>query len=475
MNTKRIVTILAALLFLGALVFALVLGFRQVSGDGLYSDPAVPRPVCVREWEEFNKLDPEHRPVKPALWQSVTLTTDSANSVVLSHSLGEPPKGSFYVESRHEIQANEKLEMDGGSFGVKAIGIALRDPGQKDDDPLKYRVFDSGLTELSKEQIADLSRQNLWNSSVTHIYPGGSALRFIVEHREWPGVSIKAWNLFDARTRRRSSGGGSWSGSEGSTEYNTSLPLWHSGPVDLVADVAYGPPAVFEFPPEPGAGFAHGDLDCRLVTVVGNSRFSFSSESKGRVRLGLAVGDQSSRGTGYVFLCQPTAANLPVDFEFLDSEGKVLSAGGSSTSGYFKYVHTNQPPERVARIRAKCATRVRRVVIHLPSLPGLPEANRNVTNLFDVRIPFVRFKDAGEIRSFLGRTLQMETSVIGSQPARATPRVIFPAEFTDASIRDIARFYAKAEGGYLRMDKANNRLCLVHPVSPLERLFRLLH
>jgi hypothetical protein len=163
-----------------------------------------------------------------------------------------------------------------------------------------------------------------------------------------------------------------------------------------------------------------------------------------------------------------------VDFEFLDSEGSILNGSGSATFGYIRYGHTNTPSERVARIRAKCAAHVRRVVIHLPGLPGLPEGNRNVTNLFDVRIPFVRFKDADEIRSFLGEVLQMETSVIGSRPARATPRVIFPAEFTDASIRDIARFYARAEGGYLRMDKANNRLCLVYPVSPLEKLFRLL-
>lgn len=480
MNTKRIVTILAALLFLGGLVLALVLGFRQVSGEGLYCDPAAPRPVCVGDWEEFNKLDPGHRPVKPELWQSVILTTDSANFVVLTHSLGEPPKGSFYVESRHDIQANEKLEMDGGAFGLKAIGIALRDPQHKDDDLTEYRIFDSSLTELSQEQISDLSRQKRWDNSVWHSYPGGSALRFIVEHREWPGVSIKAWNLFDARTRRRSSGGGSWSSSEDSAQYNTSLPMWHSGPVDLVVDVAYGEPAVFEFPPEPGQGFTHGDLDCRLVAVVKNAgSFSSMETNKGQMHLKMRVApageDPSSRRTGYVFLCQPTPAYLPVDFEFLDSEGNTLSTGGSSYHWYFKQIYANHPRERVVRIRAKCATHVRRVVIHLPSLPGLPEANRSVTNLFDVRIPFVRFKDADEIQNFLRGSLQMETSVIGSRPARATPRVIFPAEFTDASIRDIARFYAKAEGGYLRMDKANNRLCLVHPVSPLERLFRLLH
>jgi len=476
MNMKRIVWILSALLFLGGLVLALVLGFRQVSGEGLYSDPAALRPVSVREWEEFNTLNPEHKPVNPALWQSVTLTTESANRVVLTHSLGDPPNGSFYVQSRHDIQANEKLEMDGGAFGLKAIGVALRYPRHKDDDPPEYRVFDSGLAELSEEQISDLRRQNLWAGSGTYSYQNaGGALEFVLEHREWPGVSIKAWNFFDARTRKRLSSGGVWNTSGGSTQFSTSLPtMWHSGPVDLVVDVAYGAPTVFEFPPEPGEGFTYGDLDCRLVTVVGESGFSFWSEGQGRAKLRFGGDGESSRGAGYVFFFQPTAANLPVDFEFLNSEGKVLSGSGSSTSGYVTCIHTNQPRERVARIRAKCATHVRRVVIHLPSLPGLPEANRNVTNLFDVRIPFVRFKDTNEIRNFLGRTLQMETSTIGSQPARATPRVIFPAEFQDASIRDIARFYARAEGGYLRIDKANNRLCLVRRAPRFDKLFRLL-
>jgi len=475
MDRKRIVGILATLLFLGVFVLALVLGFRQTSGGRLYSDPAAPRPESVREWEEFNTLNPEHKPVKQDLWQSVTLTTESATRVVLTHSLGDPPKGFLYVQSVHEIQANEKLEMDGGTFGLKTIGVALRYPRHKDNDPPEYRVFDSGLAELSEEQISDLRRQGLWKIRGTYSQNPVGAFQFVLEHRGWPGVPIKAWNLFDARTRKRLSSGGVWNTSGGSTQFSTTLPtMWHSGPVDLVVDVAYGAPTVFEFPPEPGAGFAHGDLDCRLLGVVRNSLFSVEPNGKGRLDIDHASGNQSPDGTGYIFLCQPTAADLPVDFEFLDSEGNILDGSGSSTAGYVTCIYTNQPRERVARIRAKCAAHVRRVVIHLPCLPGLPEANRNVTNLFDVRIPFVRFKDAGEIRSFLGRTLQMETSVTGSQPARATPRAIFPAEFRDASIRDIARFYAKAEGGYLRIDKANNRLCLVHSESPLAKLFRWL-
>jgi hypothetical protein len=252
--------------------------------------------------------------------------------------------------------------------------------------------------------------------------------------------------------------------------------MWHSGPVDLVADVAYGPRTVFEFPPEPGQGFARGDLDCRLVAVVGNSSFYFGSPGTGRVRLHLAGENESSRATAYVFLCQPTAANLPVHFEFLDSEGNVLRGSDSSTpAGHFLCIYyTNHPPERVARIRAKVAAHVRRVVIHLPRLPGLPEVNRNVKNLFDVRIPFVRFKNADEIQYFLIRILGMQFSSTGSRRSGTNPGVLFPAEFTDASIRDIARFYAKAQGGYLRMDKTDNTLSVVHSESPLEKLSRLL-
>jgi hypothetical protein len=164
---------------------------------------------------------------------------------------------------------------------------------------------------------------------------------------------------------------------------------------------------------------------------------------------------------------------MPVTFEFLDADGNVLSTGGSSTSGPIYDISMNHALEEVARVRACYRTQRRRVLIHLPYIPGLPEENNAIDDLFDLHIPYVRLHDAGQAGMFLARTLQLQSSSrTGPVPPNSINSIRFPLEFSDTTVREIARLYA--EGGDLKVDIENEQLRLEYPVPLGTRLKRFL-
>ena len=178
-------------------------------------------------------------------------------------------------------------------------------------------------------------------------------------------------------------------------------------------------------------------------------------------------------GLRFVFACQPAASKMPVTFEFLDADGNVLPGRGSSTSGYTHDRSLQQPLEKVARVRARYRTQRQRILIHLPYIPGLPEENNAIEDLFDVHIPYVRLHDAGQVGTFLRRTLQLQMSrQTGPVPPNSINSIRFPLEFNDATIREIAQLYA--EGGNLKVDIENEQLRVEYPVPLGTKLKRFL-
>jgi hypothetical protein len=254
--------------------------------------------------------------------------------------------------------------------------------------------------------------------------------------------------------------------------FNTHIPLWHHAPVDLVIDVSYGPVKTFEFAPRAGEGFAEGSFQCRLLAVfegVDTSTNSNSSRDNMMIHE-FRKAPPDKAGLTFFFACLPTASQMPVTFEFLDKDGNKIRTRGSSTSGYAHSIGLEQPLEKVALIRAYYRTRRRCIIVHLPYIPGLPEQNNAVKNLFDVYIPYVKLHDPGQVEQFLRRTLQLSQSrSTGPVPPDSINNAAFPIEFRGTTIRKIARLYA--QGGNLSIDVKNNQLNREYPV-PLWVRFR---
>jgi hypothetical protein len=176
-------------------------------------------------------------------------------------------------------------------------------------------------------------------------------------------------------------------------------------------------------------------------------------------------------GSAFYFVCQPTTNKMPVTFEFIADDGSKVN-GGASTGGYHFLTIISQPLEKIALIRAKYRTNHYRIIVHLPYIPGLPEQNANIDNIFDVYIPYVSFNNRQEMETFLRNTLQLNQSIsTGTPRQKSIEDVKFPLEFRDTTLRDIAKVYAA--GGNLNVDIEKSRLELKYPVPFLTKMSQI--
>ena len=174
-------------------------------------------------------------------------------------------------------------------------------------------------------------------------------------------------------------------------------------------------------------------------------------------------------GQCFYFICQPQAINMPVTFELLDKDGNKLKKAGGRTSAYTYLFGLKEPLEKVALVRANYRPERYRVVLHLPYIPGLPERNAVIENLFDVRVPYASFEHPVNIQQFLQKVLQLKNfKISGKIPDNNIKNMLFPMEFKDVTIRDIAKFYSK--GGTLNIDTENDLLELIYPLPLLTKL-----
>ncbi len=248
-------------------------------------------------------------------------------------------------------------------------------------------------------------------------------------------------------------------------------------------DISCGPSKVFEFAPRAGEGFSEGSFECRLLCALESVDAHKSYDSGRTVRHTFRKAQSGTGDLEFVFACQPAASQMPVSFEFLDREGNTLRKVPhfGSKEEYLHQVTITQPLQRVSLIRARYRTQRQRIVIHLPYIHGLPEENNAVDDLFDAYVPYVSLRDPDRVAQFLRQALQLKPKV-GRQKGPIPPDSInnsilnnnkrgvisFPVEFSDVTVREIARVYAK--GGDLRVDIENEQLTLEHPTTFWARL-----
>src|SRR6185295_5178070 len=140
-----------------------------------------------------------------------------------------------------------------------------------------------------------------------------------------------------------------------------------------------------------------------------------------------------------VLIMYDSPARVPVSFQVVDDAG-AAHTNLSSSGGDVSMHEFDIPPERVARIRAKYLPLLDRLIIELPGMPGLPEANRGIEDLMQVRIPYLRVKDEYEW-VLLASLLQLDVwpyrdGAIADWPAIRVPRS-YPMEFRNATVAEI--------------------------------------
>ena len=433
--------------------------------------PAEPRGDDLEAWQKT--IAPEQTSVEPDedFFDNFTISSDS-DFFTVQHTHGNPPDNPFDFEL-YEMTPGETFNIGGGNVKFSCIGAAYHDANQTMADDVAFRLFDPNLQPVADTDLSEFGNCVITETGSNFRYNPWPAVQFVFNYRQTEDLMFHGIKIFDGRTHNLLTSGYSSSASHGSIRFNTHLPIWHRTPIDIVFDVSYGPVKTFEFAPLPGEGFDEGSFQCRLLGVfetVEPGRHSTSSRDNITTHQFPKASPEEKTGLTLFFACRPTASNMPVTFEFLDKDGDKISTRGSSTSGHALSIAFKSPLKEIALIRAHYRSRRYRIVMNLPYIPGLPEENNAISNLFDVYIPYVRLRDPGQVERCVRGTLQLgRSTTIGTVPAAGINSFAFPMDFNDVTLRDIARAYAR--GGSLSVDIENDRLRRQYPV-PLWQRFK---
>ena len=435
-----------------------------------FCSPTEPRSNDSEVWQKTNIPAQPAKEMDEDFFENFTISSDS-DYYRIKHPSGNPSINAFTFEL-NEMSPGKPLDIGGGTLQFSCIGTAYHDANQTMSDDAVFRFYDPQLQPVNVADMVGSGNYASTESGSNFRYSPWPAVQVIFQHQGIEHLMFQGIKVFDSQTHESLATGYNSNGRESTFRFNTHIPLWHRTPVEVVIDISYGPVKTFEFAPGAGEGFAEGSFQCRLLAVfegiyAGTSNYTTRDNIE---TVEIPKVPPNKAGLCFLFVCWPTASQIPVTFDFLDKDGNKLSTCGSSTSGYTTNTGLKEPLEKVALIRAHYRTRRRRIVVHLPYIPGLPEENNLVKNLFDVYVPYVMLHDPDQVDQFLRHTLQLSRSrSTGRAPSNSINSAAFPIEFKKATIREIAKCHA--QGGSLSIDIENDRLIREYP-EPLWIRFR---
>ena len=367
----------------------------------------------------------------------------------------------------YEADAKQSLEIGNGTLEYLGLGSIVPDANNMLGNELRYNFFDvSGQPASEKDIYSNLGMFSSPTEYVSHflIKPFPS-VKFGFHFSDIEDLKIYNIMVFDTNTHKLLSTDYS-SMTAGSYGWiNTTLSLWHRTPVDVVLDISCGPSEIYEFPPMAGEGFEREKFSCRLLGVFENVDNNSQPWELRRIL-------SNNSYTIMYFVCQPGAMNSPLTFDYIDKSGKVIGSYARTGEDCSYLSILRESLENITTIRATYRPHRCHVVFHLPFIPGLPEQNEDIDNLFDIHIPYAKFRNANQLGKFISDTLQFSFFYIyGNPPKKSISSIQFPLELSDVTIRDLAKIYTK--GGTLKIDKKNDRLELEYPESFLTRIKRI--
>jgi hypothetical protein len=281
------------------------------------------------------------------------------------------------------------------------------------------------------------------------MWSGGARFRGTFPHAEFyfestnlpPDVMLLRFQAFDHRTRRLLTSGhssGLQRGAKTVLWIGADIELWHQTPIDIVLTIATGPveltshPIDLKAPPIP---FPGGML--KLLHISEAEINSWGTDINNGTNFVTLSTDRETQPpkTSFVFFGWPTMQGLPIQLQLARADGQPVQHTGMSSSESLLIATVAEKPADLAKIEMRYFPNVYRLVFHVPELPGLPEENRHLQNLFDTRIPYLRVPYQYAYQSTILKLIAME----GPQLPLTFSNSFFPLIRSNTTPRELFR------------------------------------
>jgi hypothetical protein len=423
---------------------------------------------------------------------SVSRGTVAAGEVTVAYataSVTNPSGNSEYPDvdygsmTVHSADATNAVRIGDGAVRLAYIAVATEPP------PAGHKSF--GMRVPAKYYTASLNPIPLeeplrrWLSDPHLIVGRLPGARFIFACSNLAGFIPMRFQAFDARTHYPISSSHYLSASSNRFTFNAALCLWHQTPVEVVGTLAVGPADTYSMKPIEGTQLRFPGGAIKLLAIAqGEFELVSSTPSTTNKTESYHVNPRRLREPfppefSVMFDCWPRAYNAPIEFEFYDHSGRRMQANMLDRSERISIGLVVGSPEQLKEIRLKHYPNLHRLVVTLPELPGLPESNRNLTNLFDLHIPHLNVQAPQDLPRELGKLLQMDVKYIAFGSHAYTNRS-FQNQRTNTTARGLfteISSYRQSKYDQLVVDSEKNeirthRSLLAGPIKFVASLFR---
>ena len=429
---RRILIALTVLLVLTLIAAVL---WMASGADRLHSSPGI-----VRQNAAYKRVFATPDPWPPVPEDLMTDVLFITNQPYLDVAFPDTPMGSRPAMPHVLIRASaaSPVQIGEGTLALEYVGIGYTIPKTNFDwgISLPMRLFTAELKPIDAEEAfpKEKRRRNL------EFHGTWPQVKFLCSTANFSHLRLLGWELFDARTQwslanRRSYG----LESTGRMVLEGELQTWRPLATELVISVAAGPVTENLIPPKPGAEVRSSLGAVRLLAVYDQEMGNWSSVGKmgiESVRL-----EPSPPSSGYdpgpvstfVFLAWPAGPGIPIEIEMLNSEGKLIPSHGEGSSSRLFIATARAPLKDVRQLRVRCFEKIYQVVLSLPEIPGLPEENRGIENLFDTHVPYMRLRYEYDFQAAVKDLVQMEAYHL----PLVYPNGYFPITFTNTTAREM--------------------------------------
>lgn len=260
--------------------------------------------------------------------------------------------------------------------------------------------------------------------------------------------------IFDSRTHVHCSGSSSYGGSNpGFYRYGNVFRRLHDGPITVVSDFFPVLSKKTSLLAKEGETLRIDEFDyeARILRVEevpplsGNRSWWSSGPGTGSYTTQMEFDLRPAKSAGekhtlMMLSTRPGPKEIWVSYMAQTIDGKLISGSGHG-GGQVTTLDFPVPPSQIASFQVSYSEPRQRAVHEVKGIPGLPKENQNVSNLFDVRVPYATCIHEHDLRQLLEAYTQLEFGPRkkGSGAGR------YPMTFQNARVTDIFQAYLESE------------------------------